>query len=78
MRWTLVVSMDREVFVAIVDREVIGRQVVPNVARVVARATRDRARKASQAKAKMMMAKEKAKVASGKHAKHLMGTARIV
>ena len=59
-------------FVAIVDREVIGRQVVPNVARVVAR---DRARKASQAKAKMMMVKEKAKVASGKHAKHLMGTA---
>ena len=31
----------------------------------------DRARKASQTKAKMMMAKEKAKVASGKHAKHL-------
>ena len=56
--------------------EIIGRQVVPNVARVVARVmmARDRARKASQAKAKMMMAKEKAKVASGKHAKHLMGT----
>ena len=36
MRWTLVVSMDRKVFVAIVDREVIGRQVVQNVARVVA------------------------------------------
>ena len=64
--------MDRKVFVAIVDREVIGRQVVPNVARVMAR---DRARKANQAKAKMRMAKEKAKVASGKHAKHLMGTA---
>ena len=75
MRWTLVVSMDRKVFVAIVDREVIGRQVVPNVARVMAR---DRARKASQAKAKLMMAKEKAKVASGKHAKHLMGTAITV
>ena len=65
--------MNRKVFVAIMDREVIGRQVVPNVARVVkvARAimTRDRARKArkaSQAKAKVMMAKEKAKVASGK------------
>ena len=39
---------------------------------------RDSARKASQAKAKMMMAKEKAKVASGKHAKHLMGTAITV
>ena len=72
---TLAVSMDRKVFVAIVDKEVIGRQVVPNVARVMAR---DRARKASQVKAKMMMAKEKAKVASGKHAKHLMGTAIIV
>ena len=80
MRWTLVVSMDRKVFVAIVDSEVIGRQVVPNVARVVARVmmARDRARKASQAKAKMMMAKEKAKVASGKHAKHLMGAAITV
>ena len=61
--------------VAIVDKEVVGRQVVPNVARVMAR---DRARKASQAKAKLMMAKEKAKVASGKHAKHLMGTAITV
>ena len=67
-------------FVAIVDREVIGRQVVPNVARVVARVmmARDRARKASQAKAKLMMAKEKAKVASGKHAKHLMVSAITV
>ena len=62
------------VCVAIVDSEVIGRQVVPNVARVV-KVARDRARKASQAKAKMMMAKEKA---SGKHAKHLMGTAITV
>ena len=72
--------MDRRVFVATVDREVIGRQVVPNVARVVARVmmARDRARKASQAKAKMMIAKEKAKVVSGKHAKHLMGTAITV
>ena len=64
-------------FVAIVDSEVIRRQVVPNVARVV-KVARDRARKASQAKAKTMMAKEKAKVASGKHAKHLMGTALTV
>ena len=63
------------VFVAIVDREAIGQQSVPNVARVMAK---DRARKASQAKAKLMMAKEKAKVASGKHAKHLMGTAITV
>ena len=40
--------MDRKVLVAIVDSEVIGRQVVPNVARVVARVmmiARDRARK---------------------------------
>ena len=69
--------MDTKVFVAIVDSVVIGRQVVPNVARVV-KVARDRARKASQAKAKMMMAKEKAKVASGKHAKHLMGAAITV
>ena len=48
-----------------------------NVARVV-KVARDRARKASQAKAKLMMAKERAKVASGKHAKHLMGTAITV
>ena len=62
------------------SREVIGRQVVPNVAAVVERVmmARDRARKASQAKAKMMIAKEKAKVASGKHAKNLMGTASTV
>ena len=32
----------------------------------------------SEAKAKMMMVKEKAKVASGKHANHLMGTAITV
>ena len=58
--------MHRKVFAAIVDSEVIGQQVVPNVARVVARVmvARDRARKASQAKAKMMIDKEKAKVAS--------------
>ena len=35
------------------------------------RMARERARKASQAKGKLMMAKEKAKVASGKHARHL-------
>ena len=80
MRWTLVVSMDRKVFVAIVDREVIGWQIVLNVARVVARVmmARDRTRKASQAKAKNDDAKEKAKVASGKHRKHLMGAAITV
>ena len=74
--------MDRKVFVAIVDSEGIGQQSVPNVARVVKEARvmmeRDRARKASQAKAKMMIAKEMAKVSSGKHAKHLMGTASTV
>ena len=73
-------SLNGQKGVAIVDREVIGRQVVPNMARAVARVivARDRARKASPAKAKMMMAKEKAKVASGKHAKHLMGTASLL
>ena len=73
MRWT----QSERVFVAIVDRKVIGRQVVPNVARVVVRVmmARDRARRASQAKAKLMTAKDKAKVASGKHAKYLMDTA---
>ena len=73
--------MDRKVFVAIVDsegivhREVIGRQVVPNVARVMM--ARDRARKASQAKGKLMMArrKAKAKVTNGKHARHLKDSA---
>ena len=62
------------------SREVIGRQAVPNVAAVVERVmmARDRARKASQAKAKMIKAKEKAKVASGKHPKHLLGTASTV
>ena len=36
------------------------------------------ARKASQAKGKLMMAKEKAKVASGEHARHLNGIAITV
>ena len=72
--------MDRKVFLAIVDREVTGWQVVPNVAQVVARVmmARDRARKASPTKAKMMMAKENAKVAGCQHAKHLMDTASTV
>ena len=45
--------MDRKVFVVIVDSEVIGRQVVPNMARVVAKVmmtARDRARKANKGK----------------------------
>ena len=75
MRWTLAVSMGRKVCVAIVDSEDIGQQSVPNVARMVkeakVRMTRDRARKASQAKGKLMIGKEKAQVASGKHARHL-------
>ena len=45
--------MDRRVFVAIVDRKVIGRQVVPNVARVVVRVMMA-SDKASQAKAKLI------------------------
>ena len=56
----------------------IGQPSVPNVARMVREArvmiARDRARKASEAKGKLMMAKEKAKVASGKHARYLKGT----
>ena len=71
--------MERNVFVAVVDSEVIGQQIVPNVARVVkeakVRMARDGTRKASQAKGKLMMTKEKAKVASGKHARHLKGIA---
>ena len=67
--------MGRRVCVALVDSEDIGQQSVPNVARMVkeakVRMAMDRARKASQAKGKLMMAKEKAKVASGKHARHL-------
>ena len=39
---------------------------------------RDEARKATPAKGKLMKAKEKAKVASGLHAKHLIGTASTV
>ena len=69
-------------FVAILDSEGIGQQIVPNIARMVkeakVRMARDRARKASQAKGKLMMAKEKAKAASGKHARHLKGIAIIV
>ena len=61
------------------DSEVIGQQIVPNVARVVkeakVRMARDGTRKASRAKGKLMMTKEKAKVASGKHARHLKGIA---
>ena len=62
------------------DREVIGRQVVPNVARVVARVDdgKGQGKKGKSSKAKMMMVKEKAKVTSDKHAKHLMGTAITV
>ena len=58
----------RKVFVAIVDSEVSGQQIIPNVARMVkeaqVRMARDGTSKASQAKGKLMMAKEKAKVAS--------------
>ena len=61
------------------DSEVSGQQVVPNVARMVkeakVRIARDGARKASQAKGKLMMPRERAKVAGGKHATHLKGMA---
>ena len=84
MRWTLAVSLDRKVFVAIVDSEGIGQQSVRHVARVVkeakVRMARDRARKANQANGKLMMArrKAKAKVTNGKHARHLKGIAITV
>ena len=72
-RWTLAVSMGRKVCFALVDSE------VPNGARLVREAkvmmARDRARKASQTEAKPTKAKEKAKVASGKHERYLKGTA---
>ena len=81
-RWTLVVSMGRKVCVALVDSEVIGQQSVPNGARLVREAevmmARDRARKGSQTEAKPTKAKEKAKVASGKHERYLKGTAITV
>ena len=76
--------MGRKVCVALVDSEVIGQHSVPNVARMVREAkvmqARDRARKANQAKGKLMMArrKDKAKVTKGKHARHLKGIAIIV
>ena len=76
--------MDRKVFVAIGTARALGQQSVPNVARVVKEAkmrmARDRARKASQAKGKPMMARReaKAKVTSGKHARHLKGIAITV
>ena len=63
MRWTLAVSLGKKVCVAIVDSEDIGQQSVQNVARIVkeakVRMARDRARRASQAKGKLMMAKER-------------------
>ena len=55
------------VCVAFVDSEDTGQQSVPNVAKMA----RDRARKASLGK--LLTAKDKAKVASGKHARHLKG-----
>ena len=73
MRWTLAVSQ-KGCFVAVVVSDIIGQQIVPNVARMVKeanmRVARDGARKASQAKGKLMMTKEEAKVACGKHARH--------
>ena len=60
--------MGRKACVAHVDSEDIGQQ----------RMARVRARKASQAKGNLVMAKEKAKEASGKHARHLKGTAITV
>ena len=75
----IAVSMVKKVCFTIVDSEDIAQQSVPIVAIMVkeakVRMARDRARNASQAKGKLMMAKEKAKVASGKHAWHLKGIA---
>ena len=66
------------------DSDGIGQPSVPNVARLVkeakVRIARDRERKANQAKGKLMIArrKAKAKVTSGKHARHLKGLAITV
>ena len=72
-RWTLAVSMGNKVSFALVDSD------LPNGARLVREAkvmmARERARKASQTKARPTKAKEKAKVASGKHERYLKGTA---
>ena len=76
--------MATKVFVAIVDSDGIGQHSVPHVAKMVKEAkvtmARDRARKANQAKEKLMMArrKAKAKVTNGKHASHLKGIAITV
>ena len=75
-------SLNGKVFVAIADTEGIGQQSAPNVARVVkeakVRMARDRARRANQAKGKLMMARRKAKVTNGKHARHLKDIAITV
>ena len=61
------------------DSEEIGQQSVTNVARKVKEAkammARDMARKASQERGKLLMAKEEAKVAKDQHAKHSKGMA---
>ena len=60
------------------DSEDIGQQSVPRrVKEAKVMMARDRARKASQAKGKLVLAKEKAKVANGKHVSHSKGIAII-
>ena len=74
--------MGRKVRVALVDSEDMGSRASQNVTRMVKEAKErmalDRARKASQAKGKLMMAKKNAKVVSGKHARHLKCIANTV
>ena len=65
MRWTLAVSVDRKVFVAIVDSEGIGQQSVPNVARMVKEAKgengKGQGKKGKSGKGKTDDGKEKGK-----------------
>ena len=59
----MAVSVGRKVCVALVDSEDVGQQSVPNVAGRAKEAkvmmARDRARKASQEKGKLVMAKKR-------------------
>ena len=73
----------RKSVVAILDSEVIEQHIVPNVARMGQGGKGEDGKgrckkKTSQAKGKLMMAKERAKVASGKHARHSKGIAITV
>ena len=84
VRWEIETFLEARQSSSNADAMDIGQQSVPNVARLVkeakVRMARDRARKANQAKGKLMMArrKGKAKVTSGTHVRHLKGIAITV